>query len=146
VGLNLLVVYLIAFFLLRDSPLVPPIPTRFYALALVAILVLLALLGTPLLAFVLRLLRECVRRRWGRVLGLLAGSAAVASGLAWWLVTVDVADMQPTEYYSAERWYAVWFLGVYAVGAVLLLDTAARWVGRRFRFTRAAAPAKLAPE
>jgi hypothetical protein len=104
---------------------------------------LLPVMGTiaalPGAAFFVALVSLSLRRRWARVLLLIALSVAAAVALAVVLLWVnarwmDPHRMDPTEGYSWEGWYSIWLLGAYAMGMLILLWLVLRTVFRLLRW------------
>jgi hypothetical protein len=96
--------------------------------------VVFALVGLPNVVPWMLLIAWLRRRRWQRIGLLLAASIAAAAAIAVPFLRYDGQQMDPWEYYSWPGWLALWFLGAYATGALILawvvLKTLYRWLRR----------------
>jgi len=83
-------------------------------------LLLLALAGLPVAAFLLAAVGWWRRGRWGRLAVLLASAPALAAvvGVVWLIVLPD--DLGPEQHYSGRGWYGIWPAGVYAAGLLIV--------------------------
>jgi outer membrane protein assembly factor BamB len=83
-------------------------------------LVLLAVSGLPIAAFLGVAAAWLRRRRWGRLGLLLTAAAGLAVLVGWAWLASPVATLSPEQHYSWRGWYAMWPAGVYAAGALTL--------------------------
>jgi outer membrane protein assembly factor BamB len=90
-------------------------------------LVLRALAGLPLAAFLAVALVWLRRRLWGRLAALLVAVPALAAmvGVVWMRSYAE--PLGPEQHYSYRGWYAIWPAGLYAVGVMVLAGLVLLW-------------------
>jgi outer membrane protein assembly factor BamB/tRNA A-37 threonylcarbamoyl transferase component Bud32 len=106
---------------------------KIWPAAYLAVMVLVvAVVGLPAVAFLGRALAWTRRRRWGRLalLVLIAGAFALAVALFW--LRQD-GGLAPGQHYSWQGWYWIGLAGAYAVGLVLVAAVVLQACGRLTR-------------